>query len=139
MPGLSIPEDYPLAKLNGQEVTQVSIGRHHVRLNFYRQKQEPVLPTPQWDEGAAIDIEAGFRLQHPDGAVSEAENKNLGISSGCLTALLGKTILRTDRLPENELLIRFSGGEELQLVTDSQGFESYHLHIDGDSVDITKP
>lgn len=138
MPGLSIPEDYPLAKLNGQEVTQVCIGAHHVRLNFNKvARTKPA--SPQWEPGAAIDIEAGFRLRQSDGTVLEASNRTLGSSSGCLAALLGQTISSTERLAENELMVHFSNGVELHLVTNPQGFESYHIHIDGDSVDVTKP
>jgi Family of unknown function (DUF6188) len=138
MPGLSIPEDYPLAKLVGQEVTQVCIGTHHIRLNFYKVVRTQPAP-PQWEPGAAIDIEAGFKLRQSNGTVLETSNKTLGAFSGCLTALLGQKISSTERLAENELLVRFSNGAELHLVTDRQGFESYHIHIDHDSVDVTKP
>ena len=138
MPGLSIPEDYPLAKLNGQEVTQVCIGAHHIRLNFYKVMRIKPPPT-QWEPGAAIDIEAGFRLRQSEGTVFETSDEAIGMISGCLTVLLGQTISSTERLAENELLVRFSNGAELQLLTDRQGFESYHIHIDHDSVDVTKP
>ena len=136
MAGLSIPEDFPLSSLVAQELTQVCVGAHHVRLNFYRPKKSPA-SQPQWEPGAGIDFEAGFELREAGADHQSASNENLGSNAGCLTTLLGQSITSVERLPENELLLVFSSGANLQLLTDPVGYESYHLHIDGQSVDVT--
>lgn len=138
MSGFPIPQDFPLANLVGQEVTQVCIGSHDIRINLYK-----LLPQAgalnKWEAGAVIDIETGFVLNLRGQPRYEASNENLGECGGCLTALLKQQIGAVERLPNNELLIRFSNGAELQLLTDPQGFESYHLHVEGQSIDVTKP
>ncbi len=138
MTDLSIPEDFPLSKLVAQELTQVCIGTHHVRLNFYRLTSPPA-GSPPWQPGAAIDIEAGFELREAGVAAHTASNESLGSQAGYLTSLLAQSIAAVDRLPENELLLVFSNGAELQLFTDSGGYESYHVHIEGQSIDVTAP
>jgi hypothetical protein len=138
MPDLSIPEDFPVSKLVAQELTQVCIGTHHVRLNFYRLK-DPAAGPPPWQPGASIDVEAGFELRQAGVAPHIASNENLGSQAGCLTSLLAQSIGSVERLPENELLLVFLNGAELQLFTDPSGYESYHLHIEGQSVDVTAP
>ena len=55
-----------------------------------------------------------------------------------MVELLGHTVVAVDRRPNNELLLTFSYEAKLLLTVDEQGFESYHLHVDGDSVDVTK-
>ena len=137
MAGLLIPEDFPLTKLEGQEVTQVCIGLNQVQLHFYR----PVASAskPQWEPGARIEIEAGFVLRQPNLEERCVYKNPIGKLCGQLTVLLGETVTSVSRLDRNELLIQFSTKIELQLLTDEQGFESYHLHIEGNSVDVTKP
>ena len=138
MTGLSIPDNFPLALLVGQEVIQVCIGSHHVRINL--SKPAPVIAGVQkWEDGAAIDIEAGFILRENLKPKISATNDNLGRRSGALTVLLGKTISSVEKLSKNELRLCFTGEIDLRLITDPQGFESYHLHIEGDSVDVTIP
>lgn len=114
------------------------IGVHIISLSFYKPVDSPAL-VQQWNPGATISIEAGFRLRRADGSHVEATPDTLASVGGGLTVLLGESILATERLAENELLVQFSNGIELHLLTDAQGFESYHITIDGDSVDITKP
>jgi hypothetical protein len=66
-----------------------------------------------------------------------ASNENLGSLAGCLTILLRHCISSVERLPKNELALIFSNGARLQLLTDPIGFESYHLYINGASIDVT--
>lgn len=136
MAELCIPEDYPLFELVAQELTQICIGSNGVRLNFYQRVQDESGPS-QWRPGASIDIESGFELHHAGGPVKAASNENLGSLAGCLTVLLSQCISSVERLPENELALVFSNGARLRLLTDPIGFESYHLHINGDSVGVT--
>lgn len=138
MVGLSIPDDFPLLQLIGQELIQVCIGSHHVRLNFSK-PQMVIAGVQKWEDGAAIDLEAGFALREKTRSAIFATNDILGHQAGSLTALLGQRIAAVKKLDNNELLLLFSNGSELQLVTDPEGFESYHLHIEGDTVDVTKP
>ncbi len=133
MSSLNIPESFPLLKLVAQELTQVSIGVHHVRLNFYNPDESV---TGKWKPGAAIDFEAGFELREEGAAIQSALNKNLRSKAGCLTILLGQSIVSVKKLAKNELLLVFSNGVSIQLLTDSIGFESYHLHVDEQSVDV---
>lgn len=136
MPSLDIPDDFPLAALIAQELTQVCIGQHHVRLNFYKLADFSATP-PKWAPGAAIDIEAGFEFRESSGQVQRAANDTLGSDAACLTSLLGQTVKSVERLERNELLLCFSSSSTLRLCTDPIGFESYHLHIEGESVDVT--
>lgn len=132
----SIPQYFPISKLVAQELTQICIGSHDVRLNFYEIKQGTPNPT-EWQPGAIIDIESGFELREGGVAVQTASNENLGYMAGCLTVLLRQCIRSVERLPNNELVLVFSSGAELKLLTDPIGFESYHLHINEASVDVT--
>ena len=136
MVGFPIPQEYPLSELVAQELTQVCIGINDVRLNFYRRVQD-ASGQSQWRAGASVDIESGFELHEAGAPVQTASNENLGASAGCLTVLLRQCVSSVERLPKNELALIFSNGAMLQLFTDPIGFESYHLHIDGDSINVT--
>ena len=136
MAELCIPENYPLSDLVTQELTHICIGSNDVRLSFYQRVQGESGPS-QWRPGASIDIESGFELQDAGAPAKAASNENLGSLAGCLTVLLRQCISSVERLPKNELALVFSNGARLQLLTDPIGFESYHLHINGDSVDVT--
>jgi hypothetical protein len=137
MAGFSIPEDFPLRELITQELTNVSIGRHHVRLLFVR-LDNIVAGVPKYKDGAAVEIEAGFRLETNAGQTIIAENSDLATGAAALIDLLGQTIVSIDRRPNNQLSLVFSGEAVLLLTVDEQGFESYHLHVGGQSVDVTK-
>lgn len=137
MGGSSIPEDFPLEEMVSQELTNVSVGRHHVRLLFIR-LDSVVAGIPKYKDGAAIDIEAGFRLETNPGRAIVAENSDLSTGAAALVALLGQTIVSVDRIPNNQLSLVFSSNAVLLLTVDEQGFESYHLHVGGQSVDVTK-
>jgi hypothetical protein len=137
MAGWSIPEDFPLGELVAQELTNISIGRHYVRLLFVR-LEAGIASVPKYQNGAAIEIEAGFRLATDDGRTISATNLDLATGAAVLVELLGQTIAAVDCRPNNELSLTFSGGSTLLLIVDEQGFESYHLHVGEDSVDVTK-
>jgi hypothetical protein len=136
MAGLSIPDDFPLQALVGQEVTQVCLGVSQVQIHFYA----PMVDSkPQrWEPGAQICIEAGyeFGLHSRDKCV--VQNNQLASKGGQLGVLLGDTVVSVERLERNELLVRFASDAFLQLLTGQDGFESYHLYIAGESIDITK-
>ena len=97
-----------------------------------------VAKMPKYQDGANIDVEAGFRLLTASGQIVSAANSDLAAGTAGLTQLLDQTVTSVQRLPNNELRLAFSDNSELVLLVDSQGFESYHLHIDGESVDVTK-
>jgi hypothetical protein len=126
MTGFSFPEDFPLEELVTQELISVSIGRHHLRLAFAR------------EDGASIDIEAGFQLDDGSGLVVVAENSDLATGGKNLVDLLGKKIVAVSRQPNNILRLGFSNNAVLCLEVDSRGFESYHLYVAGQSVDVAK-
>lgn len=137
MTGFSIPEDFPLEELVTQELISVSIGRHHLRLAFAR--EEGATPgQPKQKDGAAIDIEAGFQFDDGSGLVVVAENSDLATGGKSLVDLLGEKIVFVSRQPNNMLRLVFSNNAVLCLEVDSQGFESYHLYVAGQSVDVTK-
>ncbi|WP_092762901.1 DUF6188 family protein [Rhodoferax sp. OV413] len=137
MAGFSVPQDFPLGELVTQELTNVSIGRHYVRLLFTC-RDTSVAGMLKAKAGAAIEIEAGFRLQTSLGRTIIAENSDIATGAAALTQLLGQTIVSVDRRPNNELSLVFSSQSVLLLTIDEHGFESYHLHVGGQSVDITK-
>jgi hypothetical protein len=136
MPGLSIPDDFPLHELVGQELSNLSIGRHNLILSFI-QINVFIGETPKYGEGAGVRIEAGFEFQTAHGQITIAENKDLAEPAASLILLLGKSVIAVERLPNNELLLQFAAGS-LKLLVDDEGYESYHLHIAGQSIDITK-
>jgi hypothetical protein len=137
MAGWSIPEDFALNELVTQELTNISISLHYVRLSFVR-LEGVIAGVPKYKDGASVEIEAGFRLAKDDGRTIVAENSDLATGAAALVELLGQTIVEVDRHPNNELSLTFSGMATLLLTVDEQGFESYHLHVGGDSVDVTK-
>lgn len=135
---LSIPEDFPLVRLVGQVLTEVRIGSHHVRLEF-QQTAASATGVPTWQPGASVEIEAGFSLRSAGTTAQSASATNLAMQAGSLAVLLQKEVVSVERLADNELLLIFATDAELRLLTDAAGFESYHVHIDGDSVDVTAP
>lgn len=137
MAGSPIPEDFPLDELVRLELTNISIGRHYVRLLFAR-LDNVVAGTPRYKDGASVEIEAGFRLETKDGPTITAGNNDLAAGAAALINLLGQTIVSVDRSPDNQLSLVFSSEATLVLTVDEQGFESYHLHVGGQSVDVTK-
>lgn len=133
----SIPEDFPLSELVTQELTNVSIGRHYVRLLFVR-PNGTVAGASKYKNDAAVEIEAGFQLVTSEGRTIVAKNSDLATGATALIELLGQTITSVDRCPNNELSLVFSDKAVLCLTVDGQGFESYHLHVGGQSVDVAK-
>ena len=136
MPGWPIPPEFPLAELLGQEVTQVCFGLGQVQVQLYRQPQ-PGTPD-KWKPGARIDVEAAFSLGQAGTLPHRVEPQDLRQAGGSLTNLLGQTVADVRREAGNELQLVFSGGLALVLHTDQQGFESFHLHIAGESVTVTR-
>jgi hypothetical protein len=136
MVGFSIPQDFPLSELANQELTNLSIGRHYLRMSFIRIKAI-VAGTPKYEDGASIEIEAGFEFLSENGEVVTANNSDLASGAASLIQLLGQTITSVQRSSNNELRLQFSNRTSLLLKVDAQGFESYHLHIAGQSVDVT--
>jgi hypothetical protein len=137
MAGWAIPEDFPLGELMTQELTNVSIGRHFVRLLLLR-ANGTVPGAPKYKNDAAIEIEEGFQLITSDGRTIVATNSDLATGATALIELLGQTITSVDRCPNNELSLVFSDKAVLRLTVNAEGFESYHLHVGGQSVDVTK-
>lgn len=136
MPGLSIPPDFPLEDLVGQEVTQICLGIGQVQIHFYR----PVFGQARpWEPGARFDLEAGFQLAKNGQLQVESVQRSFKTEAGRLSELLGDCIQEVQRLPMNELQVRFASGLTLVLTTDREGFESYHLHVSGESATVTKP
>lgn len=137
MVGLSIPDDFPLLALVGQEVTQICLGIGQTQLHFYA----PIADSnPQrWEPGARIDIEAGYEFGMHGIDACVVRNDELASKGGQLGMLLGDKVVSVERLERNEILVRFASAAFLQLLTDQEGFESYHLSIAGESVDVTKP
>jgi hypothetical protein len=137
MTGLSIPLDFPLSELVGQELSNLSICRHYLMLNFIQLKMV-MADHPKYGNGARIEIESGFEYRPAEGPMVKADNQNLASPAACLLPLLGQSISEVERLPNNELRLQFGETGTLILTVDEQGFESYHLHVAGDSVDVTK-
>lgn len=135
---LSIPEDFPLVRLVAQVLTEVRIGSNHVRLEF-QQTAASAAGVPAWQPGASVEIEAGFSLRSAGMSALSASAANLAMQAGGLAVLLHKEVVSVERLVDNELLLAFATGAELRLLTDPTGFESYHVHIDGHSVNVTAP
>jgi hypothetical protein len=136
MPGWPIPPEYPLTELLGQEVTQVCIGLGQVQIHLYRQPQ-PGTPD-KWKPGARIEAETAFSLGSAGQVPHRIDQQDFCRTGGSLTSLLGQTVIDVRREAGNELQLSFSGGFALILHTDQQGFESYHLHIAGESVTVTR-
>lgn len=137
MAGFSIPVDFPLHGLNGQELSNLSIGQHYLLLNFIR--LDSVLANePKYGAGARIEIESGFEFCTALGRTVLADNSDLANPAASLIPLLGCSITSVERLPNNELLLEFGEDGTLKLIVDDQGYESYHLHVAGQSIDVTK-
>lgn len=135
MAALQMPDDFPLLDLVGQEVTQICIGSGQIQLHFYG----PIADSnsKRWEPGARIDIEAGYEFGLPVRDVCVVRNEEFASQGGRLGLLLGDTVVVVSRSERNELLIRFASGAYLKLLNDQDGLESYHLHIAGQSVDVT--
>jgi hypothetical protein len=136
MPEWPIPTEFPLTELLGQEVTQVCIGLGQVQIHFYRQPQ-PGTPD-KWKPCSRIEAETAFSLGNTGRPPHRVEQQDFCRSGGTLTSLLGQTVTDARREAGNELQLLFSGGLALVLHADQQGFESYHLHIAGESVTVTR-
>jgi hypothetical protein len=124
IPGLSIPQDFPLDKLVGQELINLSIGKYYLSLFFSGQDR--------------VDIEAGFEYKTALGQFINAKNADLATPAAYLVPLLGQCITAVHRLPNNELRLEFGEPRTLTLNVDDQGYEAYHLYVAGQYIDITK-
>ena len=126
------PRNISLGELISQELTQICIGLGEVSLNFYTPSSIP----GRWEPGACVTIESGFELSQSGGSICVGVPGSIGESAGGLTRLLGQTILSVERLPNRELSLTFSNNLNLRLTVHPQGFESYHLSINGDVIDV---
>lgn len=129
---LEIPKNFPLGNLISQELTQICIGLGEVSLNFHTPSSIP----GRWELGACITLESGFELSKKGKSICVGVSGSIGASAGGLTSLLGQTIVSVERLPKSELSLSFSNNLNLRLSVNAEGFESYHLSISGDVVDI---
>ena len=127
--------DFPVSELVGQEATQLCVGLGQVQLHFYRPKEAS---PDQWELGARIDIEAGYELKSSEHETYRIEQPDFKTYAGNLTCLLGERITRVQPLPANEMLIAFTSGATVRLLTEVQGFESYHVHLAGNSITFTR-
>jgi hypothetical protein len=123
MAGLSIPEDFPLNLLLGQELSHLSIGRHNLSLYFVRDR---------------VDIEAGFEYSNSCDQRIRAGNSDLATPAVSLLSLLGQCVTFVERLPNNELRLQFGEPRTFTLTVNDQGYESYHLFVAGQYVTVTK-
>jgi hypothetical protein len=135
--GFSIPADFPLDELVGQELSNLSIGRHYLMLSFIQIKTA-VSAEPKYGSGARVEIESGFEYKGGLGQSIKAESSDLATPATNLIPLLGQSITTVGCLPNNELSLQFGETGTLILTVDNQGYESYHLYIGEQSVDITK-
>ena len=123
MAGLSIPDNFPLGALIGQELNQLAVGRHSLSLSFARDR---------------VEIEAGFEYRAEGGEVIRAENSDLATPAANLFPLLGQCITAVQQIPNNEIHLQFGASRSLTLKVDDRGYESYHLFVAGQYVTITK-
>jgi Family of unknown function (DUF6188) len=135
MTGWSIPPEFPLNELVGQEVTQICIGFAQVQIHFYRQPQSGA--PDKWKPGARIDVESAFTLERRGSTLSKVEPQLFKSDGRQLAELLGETVVEVHPEPENELLVAFTNEFALRLHTDPQGFESFHLQVGGESITVT--
>jgi len=133
--GASIPNEFPLDELVGQEVTQVCVGAAYVQIHFLR--QSPTGAPDSLKPLARIDVEAAFTIETAASTSIRVEPQLFKYSGQQLTKLLGETVSEVCREPNNELSLEFSNGFVLRLHTDPLGFESFHLHVGGESITVT--
>lgn len=114
-----------LDALLGQVMTQVCIGSSSITVHFYKEVPHPA--AGQWGQGSSISISSGFEL-HNSSIQGGAVKSNCFKSHGAqLCRFIGESIVAVKILPLNNLLLEFSNKEELIVLTDESGFESYQL------------
>jgi hypothetical protein len=133
MPGWPIPTDFPLNELIGQEVTQICVGLGQVQIHFYKRR---IGDPDKWEPGARVEAESAFTLAGTQGS-TRVESDKFKLTAGLISNLLGEEVTSLFRESGNELRLEFTNDLSLRLHTDPNGFESFHLHIAGDSATVT--
>ena len=106
---------------------------------FVTAEDDGIVPgAPEYKNDAAVEIKAGFQLETSEGQTIVATNSNLASGATALIELLGQTITSVSRCPNNEFSFVFSDKAVLRLAVDEEGFKPYHLHVNAQSVEVTK-
>lgn len=101
-----------LASLQGRELIQVCIGQYQVILNFTQE--------------LSLMMEGKYLLKEKNTEVKECTVSNIMLTKE-LVNLLGTSIVDIRLRASNNLIICFSDGCTLELISDQTGMESYYL------------
>jgi|GEM_PF-2125241 len=112
-----LPPEVDLSPLQGREVIQLCFGLHDFEIRF--------------DKDARIMVE-GDSIFRRSGTRPKRIRKYWRFASE-LSVVLGYTVSTVSRRDDGGLLLQFSNRIELQLLNDSENYESFHLYLNGRS------
>lgn len=113
MNGLSANVD--LTPLSGVRVIQLCFGENELQLRF--------------DTGARAVVESV--VVYRDAAALELRTSKYSEAAAVLCRMLGQQVLSAARETDGGLYLRFENGDELRILNDSAKYESFQLHIAG--------
>lgn len=120
-----LPNDYPLVAFAGRNVVDILEGSHFVQITF-----EPS------DDGASVLVEGPVILRSPSGEETRMENEDLVVGNSFFEHLRNTQVKDVLRISAASCCFKFSNGWSLDLIGEKDGYESYHLHVNGESCDV---
>jgi len=100
--------------LIGGEAIQVAIGKHDIQIALFKGKDA---------KSPRISIWSDFEHRRAGQILSDASEMH--VKAATLVSLLGKTVDSVVADGEEELIIRFSGGETLSIIVDDAPYECF--------------
>ncbi|MBW8372385.1 MAG: hypothetical protein K0M66_15640 [Thiobacillus sp.] len=120
-----LPNDFPLVAFVGRNVVDILEGAHFVQITF-----EPS------DGGASVLLEGPVVLRSPSGEEMRMENEDIVVGNSFFKHLCTTQVSDVLRISAASCRFKFSNGWSLDLVGEKDGYESYHLLVNGESCDV---
>lgn len=121
-----------VTRLKDMELGAVTVAANDVCLHLIKY---PMLENNQATDEGNIDIEAGYTIECDGQAYVYRQNGNpahLHAGVAKLLKLIGHAIISVEFAEDNELMLAFDNQMRLVCHKNAAGFESFHLHLEGD-------
>jgi hypothetical protein len=115
-----LPANFDASVFLGKDLILVSFTQNTAHFSF--------------DDDRGVTVESSFSYRPGPGA-AESE-QSVPVASSDVMRLLGRKVTRAEPRADGSLRLEFEGGGAITFLDDSAEYESYHLHIGSEQIDV---
>ena len=112
-----VPPDLPLERLIGQQFNFIGLGRFQIQFHI--------------SSVGAIHVEGRWELRDPSGVAIDSEQEHVDRKAYRVHEILDVPIVRFSIDAPRSFMLHFESGHTLTIYDDSDRYESFSLHLDG--------